>query len=140
MISSSEKEKLIAACLKAREASSSPYSDFCVGAALLGEDGRIYKGCNIENAAFTPTVCAERVALFKAVSEGVRQFSALAVCGGKKDAALPLAICAPCGVCRQALREFCGDEMPVFLVQDEKHFEEVTFASLLPKSFGPENL
>jgi cytidine deaminase len=113
----------------------SPYSGFKVGAALLCADGTVYQGCNIENASFTPTVCAERTAVFKAVSEGKRDFSAIAVCGGKGG--VITGKFPPCGVCRQVLREFCGDDFTVYLVTPDG-YEAVTLADLLPYSFSAE--
>lgn len=109
-----------------------PYSGFQVGAALLCADGSVYQGCNIENAAYSPTNCAERTAIFKAVYDGHRDFTAIAVCGGKGGVitgAFP-----PCGVCRQVMREFCGDDFRIYLVND-KGFETVTLAQLLPYGF-----
>ena len=109
-----------------------PYSGFQVGAALLCADGSVYQGCNIENAAYSPTNCAERTAIFKAVYDGHRDFTAIAVCGGKGGVitgAFP-----PCGVCRQVMREFCGDAFRIYLVND-KGFETVTLAQLLPYGF-----
>ena len=111
-----------------------PYSHFPVGAALLCKDGTVYQGCNIENASFSPTVCAERTAIFKAVYDGHRDFAALSVCGGKGGVitgAFP-----PCGVCRQVMREFCRDDFPVYLVGAEGSYEAVTLAQLLPHSFS----
>lgn len=122
---------------EAREKSYSPYSHFCVGAALLTKGGKIYTGCNIENAAFTPTVCAERTALFKAVSEGKREFEAIAIIGGKSGSAG--SFCAPCGVCRQALSEFCSKDFKI-LLGDPEHFTTYTLEQLLPHSFTNENL
>ncbi len=116
----------------AMEKACAPYSGFQVGAALKCADGSIYTGCNIENAAYSVTVCAERVALFKAVSEGKRDFTAIAVCGGKGGVIRD--ICAPCGVCRQALAEFCSGDMPVYLIKKDG-FETVTLGQLLPRSF-----
>ena len=104
---------LMTAAARARELAYAPYSNFCVGAALLSRDGRIFTGCNIENAAYSPTNCAERTAVFKAVSEGVREFAAIAIVGGKRGDTSPL--CAPCGVCRQVLAEFCPPDFPVIL-------------------------
>ena len=123
-----------------------PYSGVQVGAALLGSVGRIFAGCNIENAAYTPTVCAERTALFKAVSEGVRSFRMLAICGGKNG--VLSGIFPPCGVCRQTLREFCSLDLPVLLVRGESfnsaesplEFERTTLGELFPRSFGSEFL
>ena len=132
-------EQLLAEAKKAREQSYAPYSQCRVGAALLSAEGRIYHGCNIENAAFGPTVCAERVALFKAVSEGVRQFTAIAVVGGKS--AQTSGLFPPCGVCRQALREFClPEELTVVLEQEDGSPRLLTLADLLPHSFGPDFL
>lgn len=109
-----------------------PYSGFQVGAALQCADGTVYTGCNIENAAYSVTVCAERVALFKAVSEGKRDFTALAVCGGKGGVIESL--CTPCGVCRQALAEFCSPDMPVYMAKADG-YEPTTLEKLLPKVF-----
>lgn len=123
-------------CKLAKEAMThayAPYSGYRVGAALLCADGTVYQGCNIENAAFSPTVCAERTAIFKAVYDGQRDFSAIAVCGGK-DGIITGAF-PPCGVCRQVMREFCGENFVVYLV-NESGFEAVTLAQLLPYSFS----
>jgi cytidine deaminase len=110
-----------------------------VGAALLGKSGRVYSGCNIENAAYTPTNCAERTAFFKAVSEGEREFSAIAVVGGHKDGAPGYAY--PCGVCRQVMMEFCDpDSFRVIVGADEGDFSSHTLAELLPRGFGPRDL
>ena len=133
-----EKE-LIRKAIEAMNAAYTPYSGFRVGAALLTEDGRIYQGCNIENAAYTPTVCAERTAFFKAVSEGERRFSAICIVGGK-DGILS-GYTAPCGVCRQVMREFCQpDHFRIILAKDEEHWKEYSLSELLPEGFGPENL
>ena len=124
-----------ALCEKAKEAmqhSYSPYSGYRVGAALLCGDGSVYCGCNIENASFTPTVCAERTAIFKAVYDGHRDLKAIAVCGGK-DGVIAGAF-PPCGVCRQVMREFCEDDFQILLV-NETGYETVTLAQLLPHSF-----
>ena len=112
-----------------------PYSGYTVGAALLCSDGTVFTGCNIENASFTPTVCAERTAIFKAVSEGHRDFVAIAVAGGKNgklEGAFP-----PCGVCRQVMAEFCPPDFPVYVVTGEGEYEKYTLAQLLPLGFGP---
>jgi cytidine deaminase len=129
--------ELMAAAAEARKASYSPYSGFKVGAALLGKSGKVYTGCNVENAAYTPTNCAERTAIFKAVSEGETQFEAIAIVGGKEGELQPL--CAPGGVCRQALSEFCNGDLRVVL-GTENNVCEYTFAQLLPLSFGKNNL
>ena len=106
-------KELLQLAIQARENSYSPYSGFRVGAALLGKSGKVYGGCNVENAAYSPTNCAERTAVFKAVSEGEREFSAIAIVGGKGDTLADL--CAPCGVCRQVLAEFCDGDFPILL-------------------------
>lgn len=125
---------LIAEAERARRASYSPYSGFAVGAALLCSDGTVYLGCNIENASYTPTCCAERVAVFKAVSEGRRDFAAIAVVGGNKNAA-ENDFCYPCGVCRQVLAEFCDGDLPVFLENSKGETLELTLGELLPYTF-----
>ena len=127
-------EQLIDLAKEAMTRAYSPYSGFKVGAALLCADGTVYQGCNIENASFTPTVCAERTAVFKAVSEGKREFTALAVCGGKDG--VITGICPPCGVCRQVLREFCRDDFPVYLALPAGKYETRTMTQLLPDSFS----
>ena len=124
-----------ALCELAKEAmthSYSPYSGYKVGAALLCGDGSVYQGCNIENASFTPTICAERTAIFKAIYDGKRDLKAIAICGGK-DGVIKGSF-PPCGVCRQVMREFCDDDFQVLLV-GENGFEMVTLAQLLPHSF-----
>ena len=131
-----EKAALARAALKARESAYCPYSNFSVGAALLTVSGRIWTGCNIENAAFGPGTCAERTAVFKAVSEGEREFAALAVTGGMQGNE-PERFCAPCGICRQVLAEFCGPEFLLLFVKSETEIEEHTLGELLPQAFGP---
>ena len=113
-----------------------PYSRFHVGAALRARDGRVFKGCNIENASYTPTNCAERTALFKAVSEGVREFDAIAIVGSKVGEKNTL-VTGPCGVCRQALYEFGGPKLTVIMAKDENDY---IVTDLLPYGFGPANL
>lgn len=125
-------EKLCELAKEAMQHSYSPYSGYKVGAALLCKDGTVYQGCNIENASFTPTICAERSAMFKAVYDGHRDFAAIAVCGGK-DGIITGAF-PPCGVCRQVMREFCDDDFRIILI-DEKGHETVTLSQLLPHSF-----
>ena len=123
-------------CQLAKEAmtrSYCPYSGYKVGAALLCADGTVYAGCNIENASFTPTICAERTAIFKAVSDGHRDFKAIAVCGGKDG--VITGCFPPCGVCRQVMREFCGDDFQVILVGTDNTYETRTLGQLLPDSF-----
>lgn len=131
-------QSLVEAAVAARERSYCPYSGFAVGAALLAADGTVYTGANIESASYTPTVCAERVATFTAVHEGQRQFTAIAVVGGKAGEPIT-AYCPPCGVCRQVLAEFCEAELPV-LLYDGKQIKELTLAALLPEVFDKRNL
>lgn len=134
-----EQKKLFEAACAAREKAYAPYSHFKVGAALLAKNGVIYTGCNIENAAFTPTNCAERTAVFKAVSEGVRSFSAICIVGALEGK--PLDYCGPCGVCRQVLREFCDpDTFPVLLGREDGCMRIYTLSELLPQGFGPSDL
>ena len=123
---------IMEAAARAREFSYSPYSNYCVGAALLTADGRIFTGCNVENAGLSATNCAERTAIFKAVSEGAREFSAIAVVGGRRGEVSPF--CAPCGVCRQVLTEFCATDLAVVLGTPEE-FKVYTLGELLPFSF-----
>ena len=130
-------KELLQLAIQARENSYSPYSGFRVGAALLGQSGKVYGGCNVENAAYSPTNCAERTAVFKAVSEGEREFSAIAIVGGKGDTLADL--CAPCGVCRQVLAEFCDGDFRVVLGTPE-NIRVFTLAELLPLSFGKSDL
>ena len=127
-------EKLIAMAVEAMGHAYAPYSGYKVGAALLCADGSVYCGCNIENAAFTPTNCAERTAFFKAVYDGHRDFTAIAVCGGKNGVLSGIA--APCGVCRQVMREFCEDDFLIYLIGAEGTYETVTLSDLLPHSFS----
>lgn len=133
-------EQLVEIAYEARELSYAPYSQFKVGAALLAKSGQIYKGCNIENASYTPTNCAERTAFFKAVSEGEREFVAIAIVGGKEEEE-NLTFCAPCGVCRQVMMEFCDPkEFQIILGRGTKEYKIYLLDELLPLGFGPENL
>lgn len=125
-------KNLIKAALEAQKMAYTPYSDFKVGAALLAKDGTIFKGCNVESASYTPTICAERTAVVKAVSEGVTEFEAIAIVGGSDWT-------YPCGVCRQTLREF-GPDMDIYIIKSEDEYKHFTLAELLPHSFGPEDL
>ena len=127
---------LLLAAAKARQMAYAPYSRFSVGAALLTKDGKIYTGCNVENASFSPTCCAERVAVFSAVSDGVRDFAAIAVVGG--DASEEGGFCAPCGVCRQVLSEFCAPDFPVVLAGEDGEPAVYPLGDLLPARFGGE--
>ena len=124
--------------IDAMKNSYSPYSACKVGAALLCKNGKVFTGTNIENAAFGPTVCAERVAVFKAVSEGEKEFSKIAVVGGKDG--IINGVFAPCGVCRQVLREFCEDDFEIVLGETQDSFKTVTLKELLPLSFSPDNV
>ena len=133
-------KELILEAKKARKHAYCPYSHFSVGAALLTKDGKLYHGCNIENAAYGPTNCAERTAFFKAVSEGERVFDKLAIVGGK-DEAETCNTCAPCGVCRQVMAEFCNPEsFKIVLENGDGEPVEYTLKDLLPLGFGPENI
>lgn len=135
-----EINKLREEALHMRSFSYSPYSNFCVGAALLTKDGRIYTGCNIENAGFTPSNCAERTAFFKAISEGEYEFTAIAIAGGEKGAQ-ELDYCAPCGVCRQVMMEFCDYEtFKIILVKSEMESQIYTLKEIMPMGFGPGDL
>ena len=129
--------ELIQTAAKARKMAYAPYSGFLVGAALLTKSGKVYTGCNIENASYTPTNCAERTAFFKAVSEGERDFEAIAVVGGKGEK--PSELCAPCGVCRQVMAEFCDGDFRVLLGTPE-NFKAYTLEALFPLSFGKDDL
>ncbi len=116
-----------------------PYSHFRVGAALLAKNGTVYRGCNIENAAYTPSNCAERTAFFKAVSEGVKEFSAICVVGGRNGEVTEYT--PPCGVCRQVMMEFCDpEEFEIVLATDTEHYQVFRLKELLPMGFGPGNL
>lgn len=131
-----ERSELFEKAVDARIKSYSPYSGYSVGAALLCSDGSVYTGCNIENAAYTPTVCAERTAFFKAVSEGKREFLAIAVAGGRDG----IGECTPCGVCRQVMAEFCDPEKFEIICKTENGLRSFKLKELLPGSFGSANL
>ncbi len=133
-------QELFEEAKKARLQAYTPYSHFQVGAALLTRSGKVYHGCNIENAAYTPTNCAERTAFFKAVYEGEREFEKIAIVGAKEGEE-PTNVCAPCGVCRQVMREFCSPEDFCILLADGKGgIREWRLCELLPCGFGPEDL
>ena len=128
-----EPNELIELAKEAMNSAYAPYSGYRVGAALLCADGTVYQGCNIENSAYSPTNCAERTAFFKAVSEGHRQFAAIAICGGKEgNITGPF---PPCGVCRQVMREFCHEDFLIYMAGADNSYETVTLAQLLPHSF-----
>ena len=124
--------ELLQCAVEAREMAYAPYSGFRVGAALLGKSGKLYKGCNVENAAYSPTNCAERTALFKAVSEGEREFVSIAIVGGMYETINDF--CAPCGVCREVLAEFCDGDFSI-LLWDGQAVVEKTLGELLPEGF-----
>lgn len=137
-----DRAELVKEAWKAREFAYAPYSHYKVGAALLTKDGKVYRGCNIENSSYTPTNCAERTAIFKAVSEGEREFVAIAIVGcmdnQKPD---PNVYASPCGVCRQVMREFADPKtFEITVASDENHFKTYTLEQMLPESFGPEDL
>ena len=132
-------EKLIDTAIEQLKFSYTPYSNFKVGAALLTKSGKIYTGCNIENASYTSTNCAERTAFFKAVSEGVRDFQAICIVGGKDGKLTEYT--APCGVCRQVMMEFCNPKtFQIILAVDKERYEIYTLEELMPLGFGPLNL
>ena len=132
-------EKLIDTAIEQLKFSYTPYSNFKVGAARLAENGEIYTGCNIENASYTPTNCAERTAFFKAVSEGIQEFEAICIVGGKDGILTEYA--APCGVCRQVMMEFCDPEtFQIILAVSKDKYDIFTLKDLLPLGFGPDNL
>ena len=139
MLTKELEQKLMATAIEYRKRAYTPYSNFKVGAALMTADGEIIGGCNVENAAYTPTNCAERTAIFKAVSEGKKEFVAIAVVGGKADG--PLEFCSPCGVCRQVLVEFCDpQQFIVYLGTGVDDYKGYLLEELLPFSFTPANL
>lgn len=129
-----EKQQLIKEAITAREQAYVPYSKFKVGAAVITKSGKVYHGCNIENAAYSMTNCAERTAMFKAVSEGDNEFAAIAVVADTKGAV------SPCGACRQVMAEFCTPDMPVYLTNLHGDVQETTIGELLPGAFSTEDL
>ena len=127
--------ELVKSALQAREHSYVPYSRYRVGAALMTADGKIYQGCNVENASYGATNCAERTAFFKAVSDGERYFKAIAIAGGPEDGEIT-DYAYPCGICRQVMQEFCGPEFLIIVVKNEEVFKCLTLEQLLPHGFG----
>lgn len=125
-------EALMRKAEEARLHAYAPYSGYKVGAALLCSDGTVYTGCNIENASYTPTVCAERTAIFKAVYDGKRDFTAIAVVGGKEDTDKPF---PPCGVCRQVMSEFCGPDFMIYFSDGKGGIAKEPLSAILPHSF-----
>lgn len=133
-------KNLISHAVDARKKSYSPYSHYQVGAALLAENGQVITGCNVENAAYTPTNCAERTAFFKAVSEGVTDFRAIAIVGSPEGDVLTQ-YAYPCGVCRQVMMEFCNPlDFQIIVAKSEDEYRVMTLEELLPDGFGPDNL
>lgn len=139
MLTKKQEQELLTAAMEYRKQAYIPYSHFGVGAALMAQDGTIFGGCNIENAAYTPTNCAERTAFFKAVSEGKRDFTAIAIVGGKEDGVLEF--CPPCGVCRQVMMEFCNPkEFLVLLGTSTEDYQVIRLEELVPFGFSKDNL
>lgn len=126
-------KQLIETAVKAREMAYAPYSRYRVGAALMTKEGKVYTGCNVENASYSPTNCAERTAFFKAVSEGDREFSAIAIVGGREGEELSKN-CTPCGVCRQVMTEFCDKDFKVILGTPDD-YKVYTLPEVMPLSF-----
>lgn len=136
-----DKKLLIKKALQAQKNSYSPYSNFCVGAGLLAKNGEIFTGCNIESVSFTPTICAERTAISKAVSEGVNEFIAIAIVGKKVDELEEnIGYISPCGVCRQVMIEFCDKDFKIILARNEDDFKEYTLDEIMPIYFSPKEL
>lgn len=132
--------ELIEMAIEARKMAYAPYSKFKVGAALLGKNGVVYKGCNIENASYPATNCAERTAVYNALMDGQKEFEAIAIVGGA-DEASTLEYCSPCGICRQVMREFCEPaSFEIIVAKNSQEYKVFTLEELLPESFGPENL
>ena len=146
MLNENRKRELIAIAMEQLKYAYAPYSNFKVGAVLVTKEGKIYKGCNIENASYPATNCAERTAFYKAVSEGVREFQAIAIVGGSvlypktAEENQCTDLCSPCGICRQVMREFCPGDFEIVLARSQEDYEVHTLEELLPLSFGPENL
>ena len=131
---------IINEAIKVRENSYCPYSNYAVGACLIDKNGQIYTGCNIENAAFGPSICAERTAFFKAVSEGVKEFKAIAIVGSPKGRIIDQ-YAFPCGVCRQVMMEFCNpEEFIVIVAKSDGEYKVYALSELLPEGFGPSNI
>lgn len=140
-IEENELQNLILDAISAREKAYAPYSKFKVGAALLTSNKNIVKGCNIENASFSPTNCAERTAFFKAISDGITDFKAIAVVGGNESETDSFSDYAyPCGVCRQVMMEFCDSSFVIIVAKSVTDYKVFTLSELLPEGFGPENL
>ena len=134
MITAAEKRSLVDRAVSAMERAYSPYSDFCVGAALLCSDGDIFEGVNIENSSYGATICAERTAFSSAVCAGKRDFAAIAIVGAPRGSGI-VKNCYPCGICRQVMAEFCKADFKVIVAKSEEDYEEFSLSELLPKSF-----
>lgn len=133
--------ELVKEAIEARKMAYTPYSHYKVGAALLSDEGKVIRGCNIENAAYGPTNCAERTAFFKAVSEGIMNFKKIAIVGGSENELDSFSDFAfPCGICRQVMREFCNSDFIILVARSVDDIKEFTLDEILPNSFGPENL
>ncbi len=130
---------LVKAAIDARHNAYVPYSHYQVGAALLAKDGTIYQGCNVENASYGATNCAERTAFFKAVSEGAHEFVAIAIAGGLKGKSIT-DFAYPCGICRQVMQEFCGPDFQIIVAKSEADYQVMTLAELLPHGFGGDSI
>ncbi len=130
---------LVKAAIDAGKSAYAPYSHYQVGAALLAKDGRIYKGCNVENASYGASNCAERTAFFKAVSEGVHEFNAIAIAGGLQGKEIT-GFAYPCGICRQVMQEFCKPDFQIIVAKSETEYQVMTLAELLPHGFGGESI
>lgn len=135
MISQEQIKMLVETALQARENAHTPYSHYAVGAALLAKDGSVYCGCNIENASYGATNCAERTAFFKAVSEGQREFAAIAIAGGMAGY-MPEDYAYPCGICRQVMQEFCAGDFQICVVKSAEDYQTYRLDALLPYGFG----
>lgn len=133
-----KKRELAETALKMRKMAYVPFSGHPVGAALLAKDGQVFTGCNVENSSYSPTICAERTAFVKAVSEGVREFEAIAIAGGFGE--VPETYCAPCGVCRQVMVEFCSKSFKVLLVKTPDDYKEYTLEEIMPLGFKIEDV
>ena len=133
-----EIKELIQKAMDARMHAYAPYSNFLVGCVLECEDGRLFTGCNIENAAFGPSNCAERTAFFSAINEGATQFRRIVIVGGKRNSSLEQ--CSPCGICRQVMAEFCDDSFEIIMARSENDFCQMSLGDLLPMHFGKHNL
>lgn len=133
------KEELIGLAIRARDRAYAPYSHYAVGAAVLTEDGRIFTGCNIENASYGATVCAERTAIFQAVNEGATKITAIAIAGGLSGKE-PVDYAFPCGICRQVMKEFGGDSMLIYVAKSMADYQEYALAELLPHGFGGDSI